>query len=98
MQALIATLLVFGVGSEAPNRYSPIMASVNSSFLRRSGVRNADANAVSTHPPARVKSRFPLCEVRRATDRDRISRWAYTAVLPASLTASFGWRRAAIDR
>ena len=29
-----------------------MMTSVNSSFLRRSGVRNARANAVSTVPPA----------------------------------------------
>ena len=44
--------LVFGVGIEAPSRYNASIASVNSSFLRRSGVRKADANALSKGPPA----------------------------------------------
>jgi hypothetical protein len=30
-----------GAGSDAPNRYSTMMPSVNRSYLRRSGVRNA---------------------------------------------------------
>jgi hypothetical protein len=29
----------------APSRYNPMIATVNSSFLRRSGVRNALVNA-----------------------------------------------------
>src|SRR3954451_14675181 len=47
-QSLIWLTLVLGVGTDAPSRYSASMASVNSSFLRRSGVRNAEANALST--------------------------------------------------
>src|SRR6476620_8844304 len=57
MQSLIPTMFVFGVGIDAPSRYSPSMARVNSSFLRRSGVRNADANALSTNPPSKGLSR-----------------------------------------
>src|SRR6185312_13095175 len=52
MQSLMPRMFVFGVGMDAPSRYRTSMASVNSSFLRRSGVRNADANALSTDPPA----------------------------------------------
>src|SRR3982751_3707906 len=47
-QSLICRTLVFGVGIEAPSRYSASMPSVKSSLMRRSGVRNADANALST--------------------------------------------------
>src|SRR6266536_2490497 len=47
-------VFVFGVGTDAPIRYSTMMLSVKSNFFRRSGVRNADANALSTHPPART--------------------------------------------
>ena len=54
MQPRIALLFVFGEGTEAPSRYNKTMASVKTSFLRRSGVRKADAKALSTHPPARV--------------------------------------------
>src|SRR5579875_4192405 len=52
MQELMPCVFVFGVGIDAPSRYSTSIARVNSSFLRRSGVRNADANALSTDPPA----------------------------------------------
>src|SRR5690242_18948419 len=51
IQPLIAEVFVFGVGIDAPSRYSTSIASVNSSFLRRSGVLNADANALNTGPP-----------------------------------------------
>src|SRR6059036_35870 len=51
-QSLIWPTFVFGVGIDAPSRYSASIARVKSSFLRRSGVRNADANALSTDPPA----------------------------------------------
>src|SRR5579875_1840339 len=51
MQELMPCVFVFGVGIDAPSRYSTSIARVNSSFLRRSGVRNADANALSTDPP-----------------------------------------------
>ncbi len=37
-----------GAGRFAPNRNKAIMAPVNSSFLRRSGVRNARTNTLST--------------------------------------------------
>src|SRR5215475_1829658 len=53
-QVLMLCRFVFGVGTDAPIRYSKIMASVKRSFFRRSGVRNADANALSTDPPARL--------------------------------------------
>src|SRR5215831_2184649 len=46
-------VFVLGVGTDAPTRYSTIMHSVNSSLFRRSGVRKAEANALSTDPPAR---------------------------------------------
>ena len=36
-----------GAGSFEPNRNKTMMAPVNSSFLRRSGVRNARANIAS---------------------------------------------------
>src|SRR6185437_14114706 len=96
MQALIATLLVFGVGNEAPSRYSPIMASVNSSFLRRSGVRNADANAVSTHPPARVR----FVSVLWSSSGHRpapLPQVDPNVGVAASLTAGIRWRRPARD-
>ena len=40
-----------GVGTVAPSRNMAMMKSVNSSFLRRSGVRNARTNAVSMLRP-----------------------------------------------
>src|SRR5690348_9566489 len=52
MQSLIALVFVFGVGIDAPRRYRARIASVKSSFFRRSGVRNAETKAVSTDPPA----------------------------------------------
>src|SRR5690242_5897135 len=58
MQLLIALVFVLGVGTEAPSRNSTRMLRVNSSFLRRSGVRNAEANAPSTGPPATGFARF----------------------------------------
>src|ERR1700712_5326692 len=57
MQVLMFLVLVLGVGTEAPRRYSTIIASVKSSFLRRSGVRNADAKALSTGPPTQGEER-----------------------------------------
>src|SRR6516225_6111640 len=41
-----------GAGSVEPNLNRVIMPSVNSSFLRRSGVRNARMNAVSMRDPS----------------------------------------------
>src|SRR5512143_3164534 len=41
-----------GAGITLPIRNTTMIPSVNSSFLRRSGVRNALAKAVSTTPPA----------------------------------------------
>jgi hypothetical protein len=67
-QLLIAVVLVFGVGIDAPNRYNASIASVKSSFFRRSGVRNADANALSTDPPA---AKLSNCLVRVPDDRER---------------------------
>src|SRR5579862_8374979 len=52
IQVLMPLLLVFGVGTEAPSLYSAIIAKVKSNFFRRSGVRNAEAKALSTDPPA----------------------------------------------
>src|SRR5258708_31441631 len=43
--------LMPGVGSDEPNLNSATMPSVKSSFLRRSGVRNARMNAVSMRDP-----------------------------------------------
>ena len=37
-----------GAGGSEPNRNMTIMPSANSSFLRRSGVRNAWTNTLST--------------------------------------------------
>src|SRR5580700_9472424 len=44
--------LMPGAGSEEPNRNKAIMPSEKSSFLRRSGVRNARMNAVSMRDPS----------------------------------------------
>src|SRR5262249_49087860 len=41
-----------GAGSDEPNRNRVMMPSVKSSFLRRSGVRNARMNAVSMRDPS----------------------------------------------
>src|SRR3954453_2206793 len=50
-QVLIAWMDTPGPGTEAPSRKMAIMARGNSSLRRRSGVRNAAANACSTCPP-----------------------------------------------
>src|SRR5262245_40880054 len=61
MHRLIAPASTPGVGSWEPNRKSAMIPSVNSIFRRRSGVRNARANAVSTQascarpPPAALE-------------------------------------------
>src|SRR6516165_8498229 len=44
--------LMPGAGSDDPNLNTVMMPSVNSSFLRRSGVRNARMNAVSMRDPS----------------------------------------------
>src|ERR1700744_6574313 len=44
--------LMPGEGSDDPNRNRAMMPSVKSSFLRRSGVRNARMNAVSMRDPS----------------------------------------------
>src|ERR1700761_7501620 len=44
--------LMPGAGSDEPNRNRAMMPSVKSSFLRRSGVRNARMNAVSMRDPS----------------------------------------------
>src|SRR6201995_2045065 len=44
--------LMPGAGSDEPNRNKAMMPSVKSSFLRRSGVRNARMNAVSMRDPS----------------------------------------------
>ena len=44
--------LMPGAGSDEPNLNRAIMPSVKSSFLRRSGVRNARMNAVSMRDPS----------------------------------------------
>src|SRR5947209_7301929 len=81
-QSLIWWTLVFGVGMDAPSRYSASIASVNSSFLRRSGVRNADANALSTKfllrgavqvPKTGQSGGFTPPLSARATDRPRLT-------------------------
>src|SRR5919107_1604215 len=50
-QLLIACTETPGPGIEAPSRYTAMIARENSSLRRRSGVRNAAANACSTCPP-----------------------------------------------
>src|SRR5215218_3117980 len=50
-QLLIASTETPGPGMEAPRRYTAMIARENSSLRRRSGVRNAAANACSTCPP-----------------------------------------------
>src|SRR5689334_4635105 len=60
-----------GDGSVAPSRYRAIIASVKSSFLRRSGVRNAPVKALSTVPPAREPVWFLVWRSYRPLDRDR---------------------------
>src|SRR3954471_13344467 len=47
----MATTETPGPGTDAPNRYTAIIARENSSLRRRSSVRNAAANACSTCPP-----------------------------------------------
>src|SRR3954471_5697985 len=47
----MATYETPGAGVTEPSRYTPIMARVNSSFLRRSGVLKARPKAVSKAPP-----------------------------------------------
>src|SRR3954454_12517201 len=58
----MATTETPGPGTDAPNRYTAIIARENSSLRRRSGVRNAAANACSTCPPlvGPVSVRTPL--------------------------------------
>ena len=51
MQALMDFSEMPGAGSAEPSRNTAMMKSVNSSFLRRSGVRNARMNAVSMRRP-----------------------------------------------
>src|SRR5688500_4348440 len=48
---LIASTETPGPGTAAPSRYTAMIARENSSLRRRSGVRNAAANACSTCPP-----------------------------------------------
>src|SRR5438270_26051 len=50
-QVLIAEMETPGPGTLAPSRYTAIIARENNSLRRRSGVRNAAANACSTCPP-----------------------------------------------
>src|SRR3712207_4040637 len=50
-QLLMASTDTPGPGMAAPNRYTAMIARENSSLRRRSGVRNAAANACSTCPP-----------------------------------------------
>src|SRR3954468_23847485 len=47
----MATYETPGAGVTEPSRHTPIMARVNSSFLRRSGVLKARPKAVSKAPP-----------------------------------------------
>src|SRR3954467_5140651 len=56
-----------GPGTLAPSRYTAIIARENSSLRRRSGVRNAAANACSTCPPlgSRVSVRTTLSPTTR---------------------------------
>src|SRR5579875_1281571 len=54
VHALMPLVDTPGAGTLAPSRNNATKARVKSSFLRRSGVRNADANAESTDPPARA--------------------------------------------
>src|SRR3954447_19586079 len=58
----MATTETPGPGTDAPSRYTAIIARENSSLRRRSGVRNAAANACSTCPPlvGRVSVKTPL--------------------------------------
>src|ERR1022692_1664425 len=57
-----------GVGMVAPSRKRAMMPSVNSSFLRRSGVRNARRNAVSMRRP-HVDGSTSWCRADPADDR-----------------------------
>src|SRR3712207_835121 len=57
-QLLIASTETPGPGIAAPRRYTAMMPRENSSFRRRSGVRNAAANACSTCPPLLGGSRL----------------------------------------
>src|SRR5215475_38037 len=59
MHSLMFLVDTPGVGTVAPSRCTAMMPREKSSFLRRSGVRNADANAESTDPPAKHKDRTP---------------------------------------
>src|SRR3954462_9257762 len=49
-----------GPGTLARSRYTAIMARENSSLRRRSGVRNAAANACSTCPPLVGRMRLAM--------------------------------------
>src|ERR1022692_107895 len=62
-----------GVGRDAPSRNMAMMKSVNSSFLRRSGVRNALMNPVSMRRPhvERSTSAAPGCGARPDGSRAR---------------------------
>src|SRR5919205_1552779 len=57
-QLLIASTETRGPGTAAPSRYTAMIARENSSLRRRSGVRNAAANACSTCPPLFGRSRL----------------------------------------
>src|SRR5688572_26297343 len=71
-QLLIACTETPGPGTEAPSRYTAMIARENSSLRRRSGVRNAAANACSTSPPL-------IGRVRLATGGDSTVQYPWVA-------------------
>src|SRR3954451_1358125 len=59
-QLLMASTETPGPGIAAPRRYTAMIARENSSLRRRSGVRNAAANACSTCPPLIGRMRLAI--------------------------------------
>src|SRR4029450_3746745 len=76
-QKLTCSTLTFGVGMMEPKRKIARIASVKKIFLRRSGVRNALANAASTRAslsrdnPGRVTELLARCRVCSSREQDR---------------------------
>src|SRR4029453_2420603 len=76
-QKLTCSTLTLGVGNMEPKRKIARIASVKKIFLRRSGVRNALANAASTRAslsrdnPGRVTELLARCRMRSSREQDR---------------------------
>ena len=95
-QAFTAFSEIPGVGRAKPSRNTAMMNSVNSSFRRRSGVRNAWVNAVSMRSPLVEGSTSSAAPRRRRTSavvQARLPRrsLARSQLSDSHATAAVGW-------